>query len=133
MIVKRGPQLPLTSPLIVTESSELSGNWTWDEFYPIHRMAVKMEESVPHRVDVIVDLRHGLRMPADSLNQVRQMVSNQPENIRLIILVSTNVFVMALYRMGTRIDSRLSYHFRMVCTLDEAYRMITGDRALQPG
>lgn len=107
---------------------EFSGKWTWEEFYPVYKQAIAMEKSVPHRVDVVVDLRNSEVVPANALKHIRRIANAQPDNIGLTILVSTNIFILALYKIGCRIDDKVAHYFRVVSTNDEAFRLIDAAR-----
>jgi hypothetical protein len=107
---------------------DFDGPWTWDDLYPAYYQAIQMERSVEYRVDVILDLRHSGRMPANVLLHIKNISEKQPPNLGLSVFVTTNTFMHSLYQTGIRFYNKIGYYFRMVKTLDEAHSMIAQSR-----
>lgn len=107
---------------------DFEGKWTWNELYPVYYEAIAMENSVPHRVDVILDLTRSGTLPANSLLHVKNISEKQPPNIGLSVIVTTNRFVLSLYSVGVKFYGKIGYYFRVVSTLEEAHAMIAEAR-----
>ena len=101
------------------------GKWTWNDFYPAYNQAIEMEKSMPHRVHAIIDMRKGIGVPANVLMHVKDISDKQPDNIGLSIIVTSSSFVQSLYHIGIKFYSKIDYYFRVVETLDEAYKLIS--------
>ena len=106
------------------------GVWTWDELYRTFNEALVMETSLSYRVDVIVDMRLSKSIPANALLHVKNITDKQPDNLGLSIIVTPNVFVRALYNAGSQFYKGIGHYFRVVPTVDEAFRVIAEDRQI---
>jgi hypothetical protein len=106
------------------------GLWSWDEMYKTYHAAIAMETSVPHRVDVILDMRKSKAIPANALLHVKNISDKQPDNLGLTVVVTPNGFVRALYNAGVRFYKGIAHYFRVVPTVEDALQMIAEDRRL---
>jgi hypothetical protein len=104
------------------------GKWTWDELYPVYREAIAMEKSVSQRVDVVLDMLKSTSVPANALMHVKNFSDKQPENLGLTVVVTSSGFVHALYDAGIKFYKGIAHYFRVVSTMDDAFRMISEDR-----
>jgi hypothetical protein len=104
------------------------GRWTWDELYATYNQAIVMEKSVPHRVDVVLDMINSKAIPANALLHVKNISNKQPDNLGLTIVVTPNGFVRALYNAGTQFYKGIAHYFRVVPTMAEGLQMIADDR-----
>lgn len=103
---------------------DFEGRWTWDELYTAYYQAIAMENSVSHRVDIILDMRKSGFIPANALLHMKNFSDKQPPNVGLSIFVTPNAFVSALYSTAIRFYAKIGFYFRLVKTLDQAYTMI---------
>jgi hypothetical protein len=104
------------------------GRWTWDEFYPVYKEALAMELSVPHRVDVIVDLQNARLFPDNLLTHMKGISDKQPPNIGVSVLVTKHRFVHSMYNIGIKFYGKIKHYFRLAETLEDAYKMIEEER-----
>src|SRR5574337_711770 len=104
------------------------GRWTWDELYATYNKAIAMEKSVPHRVDVLLDMLNSKAVPANALLHVKNISNKQPDNLGLTVIVTPNAFVRALYNAGAQFYKGIAHYFRVVPTMEEALQMIADDR-----
>lgn len=104
------------------------GNWTWDELYPAYYQAIEMEKSVPHRVDVILDMRQSKKIPSNALMHIKNISDKQPPNIGLSVLVSNSAFLASMYRIGVQFYSKIGHYFFLTTSMEEAYTMIAKAR-----
>ena len=107
---------------------DFEGRWTWDEFYPEYQKALKMERSVTHRVDVVMDFRQSKSVPPSALTHMRKITDNQPDNIGLSVFVTTNPFFNVMYTAGVRFYPKMKDYFVIVETIEEAHEIIQAAR-----
>jgi hypothetical protein len=103
---------------------DFQGVWTWDDLYGVYYQAIAMETSVTHRVDIILDMRSGSRIPANALLHIKNLSEKQPSNVGLSIFVTSNAFIISMYNMAIKVYGKIAYYFRLVNTLDAAHAMI---------
>jgi hypothetical protein len=108
---------------------EIQGNWTWDELYPEYTRAIQMEKSVPHRVDVLIDMRRSGRLPLNVLTHMKRFSDHQPYNIGLSIVITESQFVRALYQAGCKFYSGIGRYFAVAPSPEEALAMIAAARS----
>jgi hypothetical protein len=107
---------------------DFQGAWTWDDLYAVYYQAIDMETSVPHRVDIILDMRTSQRIPGNALLHIKNIAEKQPPNVGLSIFVTTNAFITSMYNMAIKVYGKIAYYFRLVSTLDDAHAMIENAR-----
>jgi hypothetical protein len=108
---------------------DFDAKWTWDDFYEAYYQAVDMQNSVLHRVDVILDMSQTRRLPDSALLHLRNLSEKQPPNIGKSILVSKNSFIISLYTLAMKNHAKIAYYFRLAGTLIDAHTLIEQDRA----
>lgn len=104
------------------------GRWTWDELYSAYNQAIAMEKSVPHRVDVVLNMLDSKSVPPNALLHVKNISNKQPDNIGLTIVVTPSTFIQSLFNAGTRFYKGIAHYFRVVPTMEAAMKMIEDDR-----
>lgn len=107
---------------------DFEGRWTWDELYVAYYQAIAMENSVTHRVDIILDMRTSSFIPANALLHMKNFSEKQPPNVGLSIFVTTNAFIISLYNTAIKFYAKIAFYFRLVKTLDQAHTMIADTR-----
>lgn len=107
---------------------DFQGVWTWDDLYAVYDQAIDMETSVPHRVDIILDMCSGSRIPTNALLHIKNLSEKQPPNVGLSIFVTSNAFVASMYNIATKVHGKIAHYFRLVNTLDDAHAMIQSAR-----
>lgn len=105
------------------------GRWTWEDFYPAYEEALRMEASVTHRVDVIINLLESRSIPPNALSHLKNITDKQPDNIGVSVLVTTHRFVKVMYDMGVKFYPKMRQYFAIVETMDEAFETIASVRA----
>lgn len=106
-----------------------TGAWTWEELYPAYQQAIQMENSVPYRVYVILDMRQSRRIPPAALTHLKSITDHQPDNLGVSVFVTTDRFSHALYEMGSKLYSRIRDYFEVAATLEDALAIIARARA----
>ncbi len=109
---------------------DFEGRWTWDELFPAYYQAIAMENAMPHRVDVILDMRKSQMIPANALLHMKNFSEKQPPNVGLSIFVTSNAFIISLYNTAIKFYAKIAFYFRLVKTLDEAHAMIADARRM---
>lgn len=107
---------------------EMSKDWSWSEFYPVLDTALAMENSVTHRVDVIVKLPHHFRLPANTLTNVKSAAHARPENLHLVMIISQQSLITAIYEVAKRVTNIIKENFQVVPTYEDALAIIMADR-----
>jgi hypothetical protein len=104
------------------------GAWGWNDFYPAYNRAVAMEKAAGHRVDVILDVRDGGRMPADLLPHIKQITDQRPANLGLVVVVTQSATARTLFTVASRFDPRFKRYYSLVETPEQARRIIAESR-----
>jgi hypothetical protein len=81
-------------------SVDFSGNWTWDELYPVLDDIYDMLESIPHKADAIFDFTHSTGLPTKGAllhlkNSNRRVHPNQAR----VLLVGLSAFASQLIKL----------------------------------
>ncbi|MBN8621450.1 MAG: hypothetical protein J0L63_21235 [Anaerolineae bacterium] len=108
---------------------ELEGDWTWEEAYTQYDRAMVPESDYPYRVDVIMHFFSGSRLPADAMLHMATMAQQQPENIGLIVLVTTHDMLRRMVTTAAKLYPHTQRYYRVATTLNEAHSIIVRDRA----
>ncbi len=108
---------------------DFEGDWTWDELYTVFNQGVDMASAVDHRVDAIADMRHSGRIPGHAISHLRTIADRQTQNVNLRIIVTTNTFILTIYRTGAKVYRQIPRYFQVVGTIEEAHKIIAEDRS----
>ena len=112
---------------------QFGDDWNWDELYNAIDTVDKMLVSVPQQVDLIIDIREGLRIPGDFKRFASDLLAN-PEprsNEGEKVVVGANRVMRVLYN-GVR---RMYAHklgergLLFANTLEEAQELVAESRA----
>ncbi len=83
-----------------------------------------MEKAKPYRVDVIMDMRQSVRLPANVLSHLKNVTDKQPDNIGLTVFVTNNAFVRAMYSTGCKFYPKMQRYFAVAGTMEEGMAAI---------
>ena len=108
---------------------KLEPGWSWKTFYPAFEQALAMEQSVAHRVDVILELPMPVRLQANTITHIAAIARKQPHNLRKSVFVSDDPLVNRLLHIARRISPVIERGYVCKPTLDEALAYIQADRA----
>jgi hypothetical protein len=105
------------------------GRWTLREFDDARTQAAKLEETVTHRVDVIVDVRNSSLVPTGAISRGKQvMTTNQSShpNEATAVIVGAGPLVRSIYDVVSKVypDVVKRRGFRFARTMDEARAII---------
>jgi hypothetical protein len=106
--------------------------WTWEEFDTAIAQTVERAGSVEHRVDLIMDFRHGKQIPHSlPLPHVQQALSAIPPNAGDFISVGIHgpAFIDNIWLKAHGYDSEVI----LVETIDQAYTKIDSRRQASGG
>jgi hypothetical protein len=110
---------------------ELTGKWSWQEFYSAYTSKWDEVANVGHRVDAIADVTQTQYMPAGSITQVRSFANKRPHNTGIIVFAGANSYVTALMETVQKLFKVLSQRsvpVRFAASLDEARAIIAETR-----
>ncbi|MFN8375084.1 MAG: hypothetical protein U0694_19685 [Anaerolineae bacterium] len=107
----------------------VEGTWTWDEMYAAYYKGSELQKSVSHRFHAIIDMRRAVGIPPNTMLHVTNFSTIQVENLGIRAIVTTDTFVKSLFQIGAKFSSKLSQHFVMVQTVEQAYARIAEAQA----
>jgi hypothetical protein len=115
-----------------------NGRWTWDDLYAALDYVAKLTDSVPHRVDAIVDVRQSSMLPGGSVfsfntrQHADKLAKRNDVNRGSIIVVGANPFLRGLYDTfrGLYADTANDVHF--VATLEQGRAFLNDKRKRVP-
>jgi len=105
--------------------------WSWDDFYRALKQQYELVESVPHSVDVIVDVRNSHWMPRGGslLSGIRKAENPHARQGRTVIVGATGM-VAAIAQTATKlISSKRKFYF--ASTMDDAKTILDHNPAPQ--
>ena len=102
--------------------------WTWEEMDTVWHEYVRMVDSVGHRVDGLIDLRHNHSAPPNALTMMQTRYATLTPNTGLIIMICAPAIIKALIAVMRRINPAVYNHYHFVATFDEAYDMLAFER-----
>jgi hypothetical protein len=108
------------------------GSWTWDEYSVAEQTLHQMLATVPHRVDVITDLRQStITMPEGAIARTRQIVKNLSPNRGITVDIGASALVRMFMPVFARHNATLPAipETVFVETLDEARAYLQEQRA----
>lgn len=105
---------------------EIAGHWTWQDYDLIVLSLIEMIETVPHRVDMIADLRDSLPPPIDdySIQYIKRGRSMRPDNYGTTINVGTDFITKAILDAGVELVERNAKPRPLVQSIEEAYEAL---------
>lgn len=76
----------------------IEGDWTADNYNQTFENWKSLAENKTHVVDLILDMRHAGRMPANTISIAWQSIQDRPKNQGITIIVTTSKLVRNLYK-----------------------------------
>jgi hypothetical protein len=103
--------------------------WSWDDFYRVLKQQYDMIESVPHSVDVIVDVRESHWMPRGGslLSGIRKAENPHPRQGRTVIVGATGMVAAIAQTAMKLVSSKRKFYFAL--TMDEAKTIVEPNSA----
>ena len=111
---------------------EIEGRWSWDELQSALERTIEMMDSVPHKVDFIIDVSRSSLIPRGA-TQAAQSVAT-PETHRnegVKVIVGANALMRIAYEAYRRINKSLgkNQEFHFAKTREEARALIARERS----
>jgi len=107
--------------------------WTWEELEAVAGKVDAMIESVPYRVDVILDFSNSLTEPPHQmLAHLRSGPLNSSKNWGGGVFVGISPFMRVILNTFMRIEPALSSRYAIAHTVKDARVLITQWRMKQP-
>jgi len=100
------------------------GNWTWDEFFAVADKGRALANSVPYRVDYILDMQHGNQPRNGSmLTNSRTVMERRAPNSGIFVTLSTP-FVKVMLNVFKNFDREHGSIMYAATTVEEAKALI---------
>lgn len=105
---------------------QFSGDWNWEEYYPVLSDAQTMVTQISHNYFVVMDFTHSARrLPPNLLTHFRKAAENAPDHRKGVVIVTKQLMlVRVLVNTISRVLS-FNYAIKMVTTFDEAESIVT--------
>lgn len=112
---------------------DFSGKWTWNEVYAAVDEAIMLENSVPHRVDVLLNLLDSGHIPPNAITHVKTIATTKmPDNVKMAVLITQNRAMQTLFNIGSRLYRKIEAQFYVATSVDTALEVIEKSRMQQP-
>ncbi|MBC7870981.1 MAG: hypothetical protein H7Y09_09100 [Chitinophagaceae bacterium] len=105
-------------------TQKYDGVCTLDEFHQIVDDSSKMLATVPHEVDLIIDMTTMSISAGRLLSAVTHVEGKVPPNQRLLLVVCAPAFIRAIVRVATKIAPKATRNLHFLDTLDQAHDII---------
>lgn len=103
-----------------------SERWTWEEYYPAYDDTIVLMDSVPYKVDFIMDMLNSKGLPPGALQQIKRAADRNHPNMGLAVYVGMNFITQAIGELFLKIYpmSAEKYPFAFARTIEEAEQKI---------
>ena len=113
------------------------GRWTLQDFDDARLEAAKLEETVTHRVDVIVDVRKSSLVPTGAISRGKQVMTTTPSshpNEGTAVIVGAGPLVRSIYDVVSKVYPEIVRRrgFRFARSIEEAHDLIAKETAAKP-
>lgn len=102
--------------------------WTWEQAHRAQRQLHRMIETVNYPVGVVVRTSDMVNIPTNAVGEGRRILSCKHEHSRVLVLVTKNIMVRALFTIYNRLHWREpAKQFHIADSMDDA-RTYIGER-----
>ncbi len=108
--------------------NDYSGSWTWEEYIEAGRQNNALIAAMPHRVDIIANMREGTMPRGGSAIAISTRVIRSAPPNRGIIVVVINPLLKALVSVFKKLDNNLGSITFAADSMDEARRVVARER-----
>jgi hypothetical protein len=110
---------------------DFDADWTWDDLYLQSEAAHKMRDTVPHRVDTILDMSkvEASGIPRSAVTHFKNIAQIQTAYSEQVIVITKDRFIRTLFRATEKLSVPMQESFHMVDTHEEAQEVLNGLRA----
>lgn len=105
-----------------------SGRWTVENYQQQFDEATRQLESVPHPVDVVLDLAQSAPPPLQIFNHAGALLERRAANLRYVAVIVTSTIVRNLVGLGVRANPVPALKLDVFPTRQEALRAVQGVR-----
>lgn len=99
-------------------------DWTWQQLYIALNESRVLQDSVFHRVDIVLDMTKTTHVPDDSAEAFRQIAYTRHPNTGIRIFVGADEAIHDNFDAFARVYRKVAETYRFVDTFDEAYALI---------
>lgn len=99
---------------------EISGSWTWRSFGKQMQLAFSLIQSVPHRVDIIVNALGSKGAPESLMEHINSVIPYLPNNTGTIMMVGKTRKACDVFASMHKIYSRAGFDVLLVGTVEQA-------------
>jgi hypothetical protein len=107
----------------------VSGRWTQEEYQAMYEDMVVLYRSVPHDIDLIIDVSKNETNPLGMLYSMNSNERKVEPNHHSVTLVGSNTIIRVVANVASKIAPNMSRGLYFADTLDEAYARIAKSRA----
>lgn len=107
----------------------LGCSWTWDEIYETVDVGVAMITTVPHVVDVLVDIQNG-SLPPRAIAQFQRIASIPAPQTNLIVIAGGGTLFLSLFNLFKLMMGNSANKYFWVSDLNKARATLTKQRDL---
>ena len=100
------------------------GAMTSQEYAQALRQSAALALSVDHEVGVIMDMRRAAGIPKNAFLLSKQVIQEQPKNMKITVLVGNSTFWEKIWGMMARFHPANHINIQFTTSIDEAYRLI---------
>jgi hypothetical protein len=114
---------------------DLSGKWTWDEFFTAYEDAKMMLAATPYVVHFILnptDAASRSHLPPGIVSRIGSVGRTRLPNAGITVAVGSSNFVKSLVNTAARLYPRIRKQYQFVETLDEARALLAEHMESQP-
>lgn len=105
---------------------DVTGRWTWDEFFTAHREARKMLDGVNHSVHFVtnpIDVVSFNHVPPGFLSKMMNLYRYNQRKTGVSIMVG-GPFVQVMTQLAVRIMPQVAGQLQTACSLDQARSLL---------
>jgi hypothetical protein len=103
---------------------EMSGDWTWEEYFVAIKQVREFLDEVDHHVDIIVDCRETYKFPTAALPNIANANRSYSANMGVQVIVGSNLIVKMFAEMLQKVMPQAISHFLFVNAIEDAYKVI---------
>jgi hypothetical protein len=114
---------------------DLSGRWTWDEFFIAYEDAKAMLNATPHAVHFILnptDAASRSHLPPGIVSHIGNIGRARLPNAGITVAIGSSNFVKSLVNTAARLYPRIRKTYQFVETLDDARALLAEHMENQP-
>jgi hypothetical protein len=108
---------------------EFEERWTWDDLYAAVKSITGLIDSVPHRVDVIFDVKRSIGMPGGAIGHLTGLSAKPQANFGVGVMVGGNNFLKTMVQIFLKLYPRYQNQHHLADNVETALTIIAEKRA----